>query len=177
MGRVATGVRGIRLRAGDVVVGMVIVPEAARDETTILAVTERGRGKRSEVDDYRLQTRGGQGVINFRINEQTGRVVAIKGVTQEHELMVITRNGVVNRQRISGIRVIGRNTQGVRVLTLDEGDELVDIARLIPEDEEDLPPEVGAIAGEDASDILGDEPVEDEPEDEGLEEEGADDDV
>jgi DNA gyrase subunit A len=159
---------------------MVIVPEAARDETTILAVTERGRGKRSEVDDYRLQTRGGQGVINFRINEQTGRVVAIKGVTQDHELMVITRNGVVNRQRIAGIRVIGRNTQGVRVLSLDEGDVLVDIARLIPEDEEDRVAEGDAIADEVASDIASDivpdEPVEDDSEDDGLEDEGADDD-
>jgi DNA gyrase subunit A len=147
MGRVATGVRGIRLREHDVVVGMVIVPQAVRDTTTILAVTERGRGKRSGVDDYRLQTRGGQGVINFRINEQTGRVVAIKGVTDEHELMVITRNGVVNRQRVAGIRVIGRNTQGVRILALDDGDVLVDIARLIPDDDEIAEDQLLAEAG------------------------------
>jgi DNA gyrase subunit A len=177
MGRVATGVRGIRLRKDDVVVGMVIVPEAARDETTILAVTERGRGKRSEVDDYRLQTRGGQGVINFRMNEQTGRVVAIKGVTEEHELMIITRNGVVNRQRVAGIRVIGRNTQGVRVLSLDQGDVLVDVARLIQEDEEDgegVAPEVAAITDDAAADdVIPEEPASDESEGE----EGTDDDV
>jgi len=157
MGRVATGVRGIRLRETDVVIGMVVVPEHARTETTLLAVTERGRGKRSGIDDYRLQSRGGQGVINFRINHQTGRVVAIKSVTDEHELMVITRNGVVNRQSVSGIRVIGRNTQGVRVLALDKGDELVDIARLIP-DEDD------GTAGEESGDRDVGE-VEDEVED------------
>jgi len=136
MGRVATGVRGIRLRDDDVVVGMVVVPNEGEADVTLLAVTEHGRGKRSLVDDYRLQTRGGMGVINFRVNDQTGRVVAIKSVSPDDELMVITRNGVVNRQRIDEIRVIGRATQGVRVVALDEGDTLMDIARVIAEDEE-----------------------------------------
>jgi DNA gyrase subunit A len=135
MGRVATGVRGIRLREGDVVVGMVVIPREGGTDVTLLAVTEHGRGKRSAVDDYRLQTRGGMGVINFRVNEQTGRVVAIKSVSSDDELMVITRNGVVNRQRIDEIRVIGRATQGVRVVALDDGDTLMDIARVVAEDE------------------------------------------
>jgi DNA gyrase subunit A len=134
MGRATTGVRGIRLRGRDEVVGMVVVGGETREEATLLAVTERGRGKRSPVDDYRLQTRGGQGVINFRLNEQTGRVVAVKTVLPGEDLMVITRNGVVNRQRADEIRVIGRATQGVRVLALDEGDAVMDMAVVEPEE-------------------------------------------
>jgi DNA gyrase subunit A len=135
MGRVATGVRGIRLRDNDAVVGMVVIGHDQRDHTTLLVVTEQGRGKRTAIDDYRFQSRGGMGVINFRINESTGKVVAIKGVRDADELMLITRNGVVNRQRVDGIRVIGRATQGVRVMALDEGDRLMDVARVIPEDD------------------------------------------
>jgi DNA gyrase subunit A len=137
MGRVTTGVRGIRLRDDDVVVGMVVVPIEGESDVTLLAVTEQGRGKRSPVDDYRLQTRGGMGVINFRVNDQTGKVVAIKSVLPDDELMVITRHGVVNRQPIDEIRVIGRVTQGVRVVALDEGDTLMDIARVIADDDDE----------------------------------------
>ena len=139
MGRVATGVRGIRLREEDYVVGMVVVSPAARQSTTLLVVTEKGRGKRTPIEDYRFQTRGGMGVINVRITDQTGKVVAIRGVTDTDELMLITRNGVVIRQRVAGIRAIGRNTQGVRVMALDEGDVLMDVARIIPEEEEPGP--------------------------------------
>jgi DNA gyrase subunit A len=135
MGRVATGVRGIRLRGGDAVVGMVVVHHEMRDDTTLLVVTEKGRGKRTAIDDYRFQSRGGMGVINFRINDQTGKIVAIKGVQDTDELMLITRNGIVNRQRVNEIRVIGRATQGVRVMALDDGDELMDVARVLPDDE------------------------------------------
>ncbi|NIP78632.1 MAG: DNA gyrase subunit A, partial [Gemmatimonadetes bacterium] len=102
---------------------------------TLLVVTESGMGKRSRIGDYRLQGRGGKGVINIRITDKTGEVVAIKGVTPEDELVMITRNGVVNRQPVREIRVIGRNTQGVRLIALDEGDEVMDVARLVPEDE------------------------------------------
>jgi DNA gyrase subunit A len=137
MGRAAFGVRGIRLRAADVVVGMVVVRKEAPAEVTLLVVTENGRGKRTDVDEYRLQGRGGQGVINFRITSATGRVVAIKAVNPDDELMVITRHGIVNRQRVGEIRVIGRNTQGVRVVALDEGDSIVDVARLVPDDDAD----------------------------------------
>jgi DNA gyrase subunit A len=143
MGRVATGVRGIRLRRDDEVVGMVVVHADTNEQTTLLVVTEHGRGKRTLVDDYRLQTRGGQGVINLKLNEQTGKVIAIKGVLDIDELMLITRNGIVNRQRVSGIRTIGRATQGVRLVTLDEGDSLVDVARVVPEDENGV--EAGAL--------------------------------
>ncbi|HEX6133254.1 MAG TPA: DNA gyrase subunit A [Longimicrobiales bacterium] len=135
MGRVATGVRGIRLRGPDVVVGMVVLREENRGDATLLIVTEKGRGKRTAIDDYRFQSRGGMGVINFRVNEQTGKVVAIKGVLPHDELMLITRNGIINRQSVSEIRVIGRATQGVRLMALDEGDLLMDVARVVPEDD------------------------------------------
>jgi DNA gyrase subunit A len=137
MGRVTTGVRGIRLRPEDRVVGMVVVRPETRDDTSLLAVTELGRGKRTLIDEYPLQSRGGLGVINFRLNEQSGSVIAIKGVADTDELVLITRAGVMNRQRIGEVRVIGRATQGVRVIALDDDDRLVDIARVVPDDEED----------------------------------------
>ena len=135
MGRVATGVRGVRLREDDIVVGMVVIRRSTAAQATLLVVSENGRGKRTAIDEYRFQSRGGSGVINFRVTEQTGHVVAIKEVFPGDELMLITRNGVINRQRVNEIRVIGRATQGVRLLSLDEGDVLVNVARLVPEDE------------------------------------------
>jgi DNA gyrase subunit A len=131
MGRAAEGVRGVRLGADDHVVGMVVV---ARDEATLLVVSESGMGKRSEIDAYRLQSRGGKGVINLKTTDRTGKVIAIKSVVPGDELMVITRNGVINRQRIDEIRVIGRATQGVRLVNLDDNDTVMDVARVIPED-------------------------------------------
>jgi len=131
MGRVAEGVRGIRLGGGDRVVGMVVV---AREDATLLVVSESGMGKRSEIDAYRLQARGGKGVINLKTTERTGKVVAIKSVVPGDQLMVITRNGIINRQNIDEIRVIGRATQGVRLVNLDDKDSVMDVARVIPED-------------------------------------------
>jgi DNA gyrase subunit A len=104
--------------------------------TTLLVVTEHGMGKRTEVDEYRMQRRGGKGVINVRTTPKTGQVIAIKEVVPGDELMIITRSGVVNRQGTDAIRVIGRNTQGVRLINLDEGDSVVDVARLANVDEE-----------------------------------------
>ncbi|MGH7462788.1 MAG: DNA gyrase C-terminal beta-propeller domain-containing protein, partial [Longimicrobiales bacterium] len=135
MGRVATGVRGVRLRADDIVVGMVVIRRDTAAQATLLVVSERGRGKRTAIDEYRFQARGGSGVINFRVSDQTGQVVAIKEVFPGNELMMITRNGVIIRQRVNEIRVIGRATQGVRLLSLDPGDVLVDVVRLVTEDE------------------------------------------
>ncbi|MGH7555731.1 MAG: DNA gyrase subunit A, partial [Longimicrobiales bacterium] len=134
MGRIATGVRGIRLRPDDTVVGMVVVRREVKDQATLLVVSEHGRGKRTAIDDYRFQSRGGQGVINFRLSGDTGRVVAIKNVLPDDELMLISRNGVVNRQKVREIRVIGRATQGVRLMALDSQDVIVDVARVLPED-------------------------------------------
>jgi DNA gyrase subunit A len=133
MGRATSGVRGISLSAGDFVVGMVVLN---RPDSTLLVVTEGGMGKRTDVEAYRFQHRGGKGVINVKTTERTGRVVAIKSVVDEEELMIITRNGVVNRQRVSEIRTIGRATQGVRLVNLDEGDRIMDLARVVPENEE-----------------------------------------
>ncbi len=154
MGRIARGVSGIRLREGDEVVGM-MVPSA---ESSILVATRGGMGKRSAVGEYRLQRRGGFGVINMKTTDRTGPVVAVKAVHPSDELMLITRNGVVNRQRVEEIRVIGRVTQGVRLLNLDENDELVDLARVMGDNgggagheaEDEGSPEVReAIAGAD----------------------------
>ena len=130
MGRATSGVRGIRLSGKDIVVGMVVL---ARPDTTLLVVTEEGMGKRTDVEAYRFQGRGGKGVINIKTSEKTGQVVAIKSVVDEDELMLITRNGVVNRQRVSEIRTIGRATQGVRLVNLDEDDQLMDVARVVLE--------------------------------------------
>jgi len=138
MGRATSGVRGIRLSGKDIVVGMVVL---SRPDSTLLVVTEGGMGKRTDVEAYRFQQRGGKGVINIKTSEKTGKVVAIKGVIDEDELMIITRNGVVNRQRVAEIRTIGRATQGVRLVNLDEGDQVMDVARVVLEngaDEEDL---------------------------------------
>ena len=134
MGRVAEGVRGIRLGKGDQVVGMVVV---RREDATLLVVSESGMGKRTDIDAYRLQSRGGKGVKNLNVTDKTGEVVAIKSVVPDDQLMVITRKGVINRQRINEISVIGRVTQGVRLVNLDEGDVVMDVARVIPENDED----------------------------------------
>ena len=152
MGRVSEGVRGIRLGEGDHVVGMVVV---RREDATLLVVSEGGMGKRTEIDAYRLQTRGGKGVINLKTSEKTGEVVAIKSVVPEDELMVITRKGVINRQRIDEIRVIGRATQGVRLVNLDKGDVVMDVASVISEngDEDDPDAEGGLVVAGEAEDI------------------------
>ena len=131
MGRATEGVRGLRLRGEDIVVGMVRV----RPDSKLLVVSENGLGKRTEVDAYRLQKRGGSGVINLKTSPKTGQVVAVKSVQEDEQLMVITRNGVVMRQPVSQISLIGRATQGVKLVNLDEGDSVVDVARLVIEDE------------------------------------------
>src|SRR5690606_35672406 len=122
------------LSEGDHVIGMVVVRKDTADEATLLVATELGSGKRSRIEDYRLQRRGGKGVINIKITEKTGRVIAIKEVLPDDELVLVTRNGVVNRQRVGEIRVIGRATQGVKLLSLDENDQVVDVARLLADE-------------------------------------------
>ena len=133
MGRNTEGVMGIRLARGDEVVGMVVV---RRPDETLLTATEHGMGKRSEIRNYRFQGRGGMGVINLKVSENSGPVVAVRAVTDDDQLMVITRNGVVNRQPVSDMRVIGRVTQGVRLVNLDKGDSVVDVARVVGDDED-----------------------------------------
>ena len=146
MGRATGGVRGLRLKEGDEVVGMVV----AREDSTILAVSEHGLGKRTELSQYRHQKRGGSGVINLKVSEKTGEVVAVRAVDENEQLMMITKKGVVNRQRVSEIRIIGRATQGVKLMNLDDGDVVVDVARVVIDDEhdEELEGEGGSIEGE-----------------------------
>jgi DNA gyrase subunit A len=132
MGRVARGVKGIVLGRGDNVVGLVVVG----GEAALLVVTEKGMGKRTQIAQYRLQRRGGKGVINIRLTPKTGKVVSIKEVRVGDELVLVTRKGIVNRQRVKEIRETGRNAQGVRLVNLDAGDQLVDVTRVISEKQE-----------------------------------------
>ena len=144
MGRGTRGVRGVSLEDDDEVVCMVVVQDA---DSTLLTVSARGYGKRTGVSDYRLTRRGGKGVINIRTTERNGKVVAVKGVEDEDELMILTLNGILIRQPIHEISSIGRNTQGVRLINLDEEDEVIDVARVISQNNGDgsegLPPETG----------------------------------
>jgi DNA gyrase subunit A len=132
MGRVARGVKGIVVGRGDEVIGLVVVG----DEAALLVVTEKGMGKRTKISQYRLQRRGGKGVINVRLSPKTGKVVSIMEVRDGDELVLITRKGIVNRQRVKEIRETGRNAQGVRVINLDSGDKLVDVTLVVSERQE-----------------------------------------
>lgn len=132
MGRDTTGVKGVELREGDVVKGMVVI----KREATLLVVTEKGMGKCSPIDEYRVQKRGGKGIITLNRTDKTGDVVALKEVLPDDELMLITKHGVVIRMPVKGIRVSGRNTQGVKLVNLDEGDRVCDVARVVIEDDE-----------------------------------------
>jgi DNA gyrase subunit A len=114
-------------------------------EANLLVVTERGMGKCSPIDEYRVQRRGGKGIITVNRTVKTGNAVSIKEVLPEDELMLITQQGVVIRMPVKGIRIAGRNTQGVKLVNLDEHDTVVDVARMVPDDDAE---------GED----LGDEP-------------------
>ena len=130
MGRTAAGVRGVNLRKGDKVVGMVILDPAA----TLLTLCENGYGKRTHFDEYRIQSRGGYGIINIKTTARNGKVVAVKPIRDSDELMLITSGGMIVRTGADGLRTIGRATQGVRVIGLKPGDKLVAIARVISED-------------------------------------------
>jgi DNA gyrase subunit A len=132
MGRSAFGVRGISLRTDDTVVAM----EVLRPLGTILTVTERGYGKRTELDEYRLQSRGGLGIINIQTTDRNGQVIGITQVTDDDELMLITEQGQIIRMVTRGIRTIGRATQGVKLIDIEGSDRAVSIARLAEKEEE-----------------------------------------
>jgi DNA gyrase subunit A len=133
MGRGAGGVRGITLEENDFVVGMDVV----QLDATLLAVSERGYGKRTEMDEYRLQTRGGKGIITMKTTDKTGRVIGVRMVTPDDHIMVVTDGGKVIRTPVRGISVIGRNTQGVRLIDLAEGERVVGVATLAERDDEE----------------------------------------
>jgi DNA gyrase subunit A len=187
MGRATYGVKGIELRPGDLVIGM----EELDSNCQILTVTERGYGKRTPVEDYRLQGRGGLGIINLKASAKTGEVVGVKSVSLDSGLMLITQDGMIIRLNVSGVREVGRSTQGVRLMNLDSEDQIVAVAKLAEKDEEteielaksdggdgpmaaeleleasDEADEMGGVV--DVADLGFDEEPEDEPEDEGPE--------
>jgi DNA gyrase subunit A len=134
MGRNAAGVRGIRLSsADDEVVGMICLPKEKKME--ILVVSENGYGKRSDIDDYRVTNRGGKGVKTLNITEKTGALIAIKGVTDSDDLMIINRSGIIIRMAVSNLRVMGRATQGVRLIKINEGDAIAAVTKVDVEEE------------------------------------------
>jgi len=136
MGRSAQGVKGITLRKGDYVVDMVVAEEGA----SLLTVCERGFGKRTELEDYRSQNRGGIGLINIKTSERNGNVVAIKTVKDGDDIMLITAKGIIIRTGLDELREIGRNTQGVRLIKLDDDDKVVAVERVVKEEKDDDAP-------------------------------------
>jgi len=134
MGRDTTGVKGIELADDDRVVGMVVI----KRDATLLCFTEKGLGKCTHIDEYRVQRRGGKGILTVNRTEKTGDVVALMEVLPEDEIMIITRGGMIIRSPVSQVRVAGRNTQGVKLVNLDGGDIVTAVARVIPEDDKDV---------------------------------------
>ena len=134
MGRTSRGVRGMMLEAGDSIIGMEVVTDATA--ATLVTVTENGYGKRTDLDEYRVQSRGGKGIITIKTTERNGQVVDIKLVNDESDLMFITDRGKVLRTGVSMLSIIGRNTQGVRLMVLESGERIVAVARLAEKDEE-----------------------------------------
>jgi DNA gyrase subunit A len=132
MGRSAYGVRGITLRDDDYVVAM----EEVRPAGSLLSVTEFGYGKRTELEEYRVQSRGGVGVINISTSKRNGRVVGIAYVEDGDELLLITQQGMIIRMPANDVRAIGRATQGVRLIEMEGEDKVVSVARLVEKEEE-----------------------------------------
>ena len=140
-GRGTFGVVGMRLDEGDHVVSMEILTRGF----DVLSVAEGGYGKRTQMDEYRLQSRGGKGIITMKTTEKTGRVIGVQQVTEEDQLMLVSNKGKIIRMRIKDIRIIGRNTQGVRLIELEEGERVVSLARLAEKEEDEVEgePEAG----------------------------------
>lgn len=134
MGRNAQGVMGIRLDPDDYVVSM----EVVEDDQTMLAVTENGFGKRTFIDEYPLQKRGGKGVLTYRVTDRTGNVIGTKIVVDEDDVMLISLAGIIIRMNASEISILGRATQGVTLMRIDEDNKVVSLAKIIQEDEEDI---------------------------------------
>ncbi len=153
MGRVSRGVIGIKLRPGDRVVDMVIV----EPEGSLLTVCENGYGKRTSIEDYRIQGRGGMGLINIKTTTRNGKVVAMKPVHDEDELMLISAHGLIMRTGLEEVREIGRNTAGVRLIRLNTGDKLVAVERLAADEEQQADNSAGDAGAADAAPESGDE--------------------
>jgi len=158
MGRTARGVRGIKLRDGDELVGMGVVPREG--VVTLLTVCERGFGKRTPTADYPTKNRGGKGVITIKTSDRNGKVVALRIVSDDDDLMIITDGGKLIRMPVDGIPTIGRNTQGVRLIRLDENERVVAMERMAEKEEgeaTDVSPEVAAARAELANQPLAEE--------------------
>ena len=153
VGRTSIGVRGIDLSEGDEVIGMIVVNDLQKD--SVLVVSERGYGKRTAVEDYRITNRGGKGVITLNITEKTGDLIAIQSVTDEDGLMIINKSGVAIRMGLDALRIMGRNTQGVRLINLKNSDEIAAVAKVTMDKEVEVDEEESqeiseiAIEGED----------------------------
>lgn len=136
MGRTASGVRGINLGSDDnEVIGMIVVEDVENE--TVLVVSEKGYGKRSSIEDYRITNRGGKGVTTLNVTEKTGKLIALKVVTDQDDLMIINKSGVTIRTGVQEMRVMGRATQGVRLINLKKGDEIAAVAKVAMEDDEE----------------------------------------
>ena len=134
MGRNASGVRGIRLKdKKDEVVGMISVNDM---DANILVVSENGYGKRSSLEDYRLTNRGGKGVKTISITEKTGKLVTLKSVSDSDDLMIINKSGIAIRMQVEDLRVMGRATQGVKVISLKDGDSIAAVAKVMKDDDD-----------------------------------------
>ncbi|MFQ5823351.1 MAG: DNA gyrase subunit A [bacterium] len=131
MGRTAAGVKGIKLSKDDCVVGMIVI----KREGTVLVVTDKGYGKRTDIKEYRISHRGGKGIITIKVTDITGDLMVIKEVMDEDDIMIITNKGVVIRQSVKKLSVQGRNTRGFRLIKLDEDDKVGDVARVIKEED------------------------------------------
>jgi len=132
MGRTATGVTGVKLSKDDQVVGVAL----ALPDHTLLTVSSNGYGKRTKLEEYRRTGRAGVGVTNLKVTEKTGHVVSVHSVKGDEEAIIVTQNGIVIRLRIQGVSVIGRSTQGVRVMKPGEGDQVVSVAIVKPDESE-----------------------------------------
>ena len=135
MGRTASGVRGIKINEEDEVIGMIAIND---DESSVLVVSEKGYGKRSSLEDYRVTNRGGKGVKTINITEKTGNLVAIKNVTNEDDVMIINKSGITIRMEVKNLRVMGRATQGVRLINIKENDSIASVAKVVHEGEPEV---------------------------------------
>jgi DNA gyrase subunit A len=166
MGRTATGVRGITLEdENDAVVGMIAINDA---ETTVLVVSEKGYGKRTDIEDYRVTNRGGKGVKTINVTEKTGKLVAIKDVTDTDDLMIINRSGIIIRIAMNQLRTMGRATQGVRLISFKGNDEIASVAKIEHSEEEELEQAIESslsTTGSDVGEEDTDSPANDAPDD------------
>ena len=150
LGRTASGVRGINIDEDDEVVGMITYDPTAEDAAnhTILVVSEHGYGKRTDFDEYRKTSRGGKGVKTLNITDKTGSLVAIKNVTDDNDLMIINRSGLTIRMAVSGIKVAGRATQGVRLINIKDGDSIAAVSAVNKSEDENAEAQVAEQATE-----------------------------